>query len=75
MKDDSSLINLDFLILILIIIVVGLFIVKYFIPELSNKNSSLQRKRYRTNIQTDSESVEDYGNLTNGIINKITNSN
>jgi hypothetical protein len=75
MNDDSSLINLDFLILILIIIVVGLFIVKYFIPELSNKNSSLQRKRYRTNIQTDSESVEDYGNLTNGIINEITNSN
>ncbi len=76
MNDDSSLINLDFLILILIIIVVGLFIVKYFIPELSNKkNSSLQRKRYRTNIQTDSESVEDYGNLTDGIINEITNSN
>ena len=57
MNDDSSLINLDFLILILIIIVVGLFIVKYFIPELSNKKyNSLQRKRYRTNIQSDSES-------------------
>jgi hypothetical protein len=76
MNDDSSLINLDFLILILIIIVVGLFIVKYFIPELSNKKySSLQRKRYRTNIQSDSESVEDYGNLTDGVINEISNSN
>jgi len=75
MNDDSSLINLDFLILILIIIVVGLFIVKYFIPELSNKNNSLHRKRYRTNIQSDSESLENYGNLTDGIINEITNSN
>ena len=69
MKDDSSLINLDFLILILIIIVVALFIVKYFIPELSNKDKSLQRKRYRNNIQSDSESIEDYGNLPDGIIN------
>jgi hypothetical protein len=73
MKDDSSLINLDFLILILIIIVVVLFIVKYFIPELSNKNSCLLRRKPRTNIE--SESIEDYGNLPDGIINEITNSN
>ena len=75
MKDESSLINLDFLILILIIIVVALFIVKYFIPELSNKDKSLQRKRYRSNIQSDSESIEDYGNLSDDVINEITNSN
>jgi hypothetical protein len=75
MKDDSSLINLDFLILILIIIVVILFIVKYFMPELSKKNYSLQRKRFRSDIQTDSESLEDYGNLPDNIIDEITNSN
>ena len=45
MKDESSLINLDFLILILIIIVVALFIIKYYIPDLSNKDKSLQKKR------------------------------
>jgi len=75
MNDDSSLINLDFLILILIIVVVGLFIGKYLMPELSNKNISLQKKRYRTSIDTDSESVENYGNLPNGIIKEITNNN
>ena len=75
MKDDSSLINLDFLILILIIVVVGLFIGKYLMPELSNKNISLQKKRYRTSIDADSESIENYGNLPNGIIKEITNNN
>ena len=75
MKDDSSLINLDFLILILIIIVVALFIIKYYIPDLSNKDKSLQKKRYRNNIKSDSESIEDYGNLPDDVINEITNSN
>ena len=75
MKDDSSLINLDFLILILIIVVVGLFIVKYLMPELSNENTCLQKKSYRTSIDTDSESKENYGNLSDGIIKEITNNN
>ncbi len=75
MNDDSSLINLDFLILILIIVVVGLFIVKYFMPELSNQNISLQKKRYRTSVDVDSESKENYGNLPDGIIKEITNNN
>ena len=75
MKDDSSLINLDFLILLLIIIIVALFIVKYFMPDLSDQKSSLQRKRYRSNLQSDSELIEDYGNLPDDIINEITNSN
>ncbi len=75
MKDDSSLINLDFLILLLIIIIVALFIAKYFMPDLSNQKSSLQRKRYRSNLQSDSELIEDYGNLPDDIINEITNSN
>jgi len=72
MKDDSSLINLDFLILILIIIVVVLLIIKYIIPDSSK--ISLQKKRCKY-IYTDSESVEDYGNLTDRTINEITNSN
>ena len=72
MKDDSSLINLDFLILILIIIVVIILIMKYIMPEISK--NPLQRKRCR-NINTDSESLEDYGNLPDKTINEITSSN
>lgn len=45
MKDDSLIINLDFLILILIIIVVGLFIGKYLIQYLTNENNSLLKKK------------------------------
>lgn len=68
MKDDSSIINLDFLILILIIIVTALFISKYIMPEFNCDNKSLLKKRNRLN-------VEDYGNLPDGRINEISNSN
>jgi hypothetical protein len=70
---DSSIINLDLLILILIIIVVGLFIVKYFISESSNINNILEKKRYKTCIQPDS--TENYGNLPDYPMNKISNVN
>lgn len=76
MKDDSSIINLDFLILILIIIVAGLFIGKYIMPDLSHDNEkSLLKKRNRlNNQQPDSELIEDYGNLPDHV-NEVSNSN
>ena len=70
MKDDSSIINLDCLILILIIIVVALFIGKYIMPNFSNNNNCQLKKRNRLN---DYESNENYGNLINDPINKISN--
>jgi len=60
MPDDLSIINLDFLILILIIIIVGLFIEKFFTFDLSDKNNLLDKKKYKN---CKSESVENYGNL------------
>jgi hypothetical protein len=76
MKDDSLIINLDFLILILIIIVVGLFIGKYLIQYLTNENNSLLKKKSRVNsLHSDSECLENYGNLPNGPINEISNLN
>jgi hypothetical protein len=76
MKDDSLIINLDFLILILIIIVVGLFIGKYLIQYLTNENNNLLKKKNRVNsLHSDSECLENYGNLPNGPINEISNLN
>jgi hypothetical protein len=65
MKDDSSLINLDFLILILIIIVVVLFIGKFFTSQLFNEYNLLSKKKYKTCNISDSDSFENYGNLSN----------
>jgi hypothetical protein len=65
MKDDSSLINLDFLILILIIIIVVLLIGKFFTTQLFNDYNPLSKKKYKTCNLTESNSLENYGNLSN----------
>jgi hypothetical protein len=66
MKDNLSIINLDYIILILIIIAVGLFIVKYFIPDFSNNNKNLLKKKNKIiNKQCNSELVEDFNNIIN----------
>jgi hypothetical protein len=87
MNDDSSTINLDFFILILIIIVVALFIGKYIMPNFSNDNNCQLKKRNRIQEQMNNQinnthlgvnnnyDIEDYGNLPDGPINEISNSN
>lgn len=69
MPDDLSIINLDFLILILIIIIVGLFITKFFTLDLSN--NLLEKKKYKNCKEY--ESLENYGNLIDNPA--MTNSN
>ena len=66
-NNDSNIINLDFLILILTIIVVALFIAKYIMPNFNNNNNELddQLKEYN---------IENYGDLPDGAINEISNS-
>jgi hypothetical protein len=66
-NNDSNIINLDFLILILTIIVVTLFIAKYIMPNFNNNNNELddQLKEYN---------IENYGDLPDRAINEISNS-
>jgi hypothetical protein len=66
-NNDSNIINLDFLILILTIIVVALFIAKYIMPNFNNNNNELDDKLKEYNI-------ENYGDLPDGAINEISNS-
>jgi len=68
MEDDKSIINLDFLILVLIIIVIALFISKYIIPYFADDNNCLLKKNRFNNDKL----LEDYGNLINDPINEIS---
>jgi hypothetical protein len=73
-NNDSSIINLDYLILILIIIVVALFIGKYIMPYLYNDNNCLLKKNRLDSKLNNNNFFEDYGNLINDPINEISNS-
>jgi len=66
-NNDSNIINLDFLILILTIIVVALFIAKYIMPNFDNNN-------YELDEQIKEYNIENYGDLPDGAINEISNS-
>lgn len=65
-NNDSNIINLDFFILILTIIVVALFISKYIMPNFNNN--------YELDDQIKEYNVENYGDLPDGAINEISNS-
>jgi hypothetical protein len=66
-NNDSNIINLDFLILILTIIVVALFISKYIMPNFDNNN-------YELDEQIKEYNIENYGDLPDRAINEISNS-
>jgi len=64
-NNDSNIINLDFLIVLLTIIVVALFISKYIMPNFNNNYEDDQIKEYN---------IENYGDLPSGAMNEISNS-